>query len=991
MGDGRRATARAHEGFVRWCWAAAVLVLVLVVLLAGPLDQAAQAAISRGAIAAAGVVAALSCGWRAARSTGRRRRAWGLLSLGGVVGLLGNVYAVLVGDPETGDTAYIAALLLGVVGMALFPTVRPRGHELVRMLLDSVVVGGSVLYIAVFSVALGGDSGFEAEPALTAYALPVVDALLATLAVLVLTRSPAAERVPLGLVGIGFVLYAVADVAFALLTAEGGFSFGSPVDVGWVGGYLAIAVAARHPAASGSPITGYRTDGSPVLGTVVTFGLFLAAALARVWQSGADESVSWVANTLWVAVLVAVAVRQILVVVDNESLRGGLERRVEERTAQLRALASERERTLESVADGIYGVDSAGRVTFVNAAGARTLGAAAADLVGRDAHDSFHAPAEDGTPYPAEGCYIAEALREGLTATAEQDVYRRPDGKDVPVEVAASPLRTDGVVSGAVVVFRDISERREVERIKDEFVSVVSHELRTPLTSIRGALGLLDSGVLDRSSDQAARMVHIALTSSERLGRLVDDILDVERMDAGTAQLELVEQRLDGLVVAATEQVSIQAGDAGVVLSSGGGPELVRVDGERIVQTLTNLLSNAVKFSPRGSTVRVSARPVGDLVEVRVDDDGRGIPPDKLETVFRRFEQVDASDARERGGTGLGLAIARSIVERHGGRMWAVSDGDGHGSSFRMTLPRVVAPAPADDATSVRSAASPAPAGEDSASAPEAARVASDTRVVVVDDDPYVVDVLRAVLEARGYVVVGVTDGRAALEAVEAEHPAAIVLDLAMPGTGGAEVLRRLRHSAATAELPVVVVSGTAASDARETAALADGWLVKPVDPARLAATVRDVVRLRPHHENVLVVEDDDDLRAVLTTVLESAGLVVTPARGLAEARAALADGPEPHLVLLDLRLPDGTGHDLVADLRRRGRLHRTPLVVYSGADVGPVEREDLRLGSTVFLTKGRETPDAVLRPVLDLLDAAAGRTADSSAHRQTGPTPRTP
>ncbi|SKC69136.1 response regulator [Krasilnikoviella flava] len=972
MGDGRQATARAYSAFVRWCWAAAVAVLVLAVLLAGPMEESTRAELSRAAIAAAGVAAAASCGWRAVRSVGRRRRAWGLLSLGGVVGLLGNVYAGLVGDPETGDTAYIAALLLGVIGLALFPTVRPRGHELVRMLLDSVVVGGSILYIAVFSVALQGQR-FAAEPSLTAYALPVVDALLATLAVLVLTRSPAAERVPLGLVGIGFVLYAVADVAFALLTAGGGFSFGSPVDVGWVGGYLAIAVAARHPAASGSPVTGQRTDGSPVLGTVITFGIFLAAALVRVGQ--ANVVFPWTANVLWATVLVAVAVRQILVVVDNESLRHGLERRVEERTAQLRALASERERTLESVADGIYGVDAAGRVTFINDAGARTLGVAAADLVGSDAHATFHAPGEDGSPFPADGCYITEAVRDGLTATAEQDVYRRPDGKDVPVEVAASPLRADGVVRGAVVVFRDISERREVERIKDEFVSVVSHELRTPLTSIRGALGLLDSGVLDRSSDQAARMVHIALTSSERLGRLVDDILDVERMDAGTTQLELADHRVDGLVAAAVEQVSILADDAGVVLSSDGCPEMVRVDDERIVQTLTNLLSNAVKFSPRGSTVLVSAAPVGDLVEVRVDDQGRGIPPDKLEAVFRRFEQVDASDARERGGTGLGLAIARSIVERHGGRMWAASDGEGHGSSFRLTLPRALVPV--------------LPRRDDALGAPSDERgAAAATRVVVVDDDPYVVDVLRTVLEARGYDVVGVTDGREALEVVEQEHPAAILLDLAMPGTNGAEVLRQLRRSAATAGLPVVVVSGTSPSDARETAALADGWLVKPVDPEGLAATVRDVVRLRPHHEHVLVVEDDDDLRAVLTTVLESAGLIVTSARGLSEARDALANGAEPHLVLLDLRLPDGTGYDLVADLRRSGRLRGTPLVVYTGAEVGPGERADLRLGSTVFLTKGREAPDAVLRPVLDLLDAAAGRAVDGLAD----PTiPRTP
>ncbi|MFD6177110.1 MULTISPECIES: hybrid sensor histidine kinase/response regulator [unclassified Isoptericola] len=979
MRDARPTTAKAHRTFVRWCWAGAVAVLALTVVLAGPTDQAARAELSRTAIAVAGVVAALSCGWRAVRSTGRRRRAWGLLALGGLVGLLGNVWAVLAGDPDTGDAAYIAALLLGVIGLAFFPTVRPRGHELVRMLLDSVVVGGSVLYIAVFAVVLEGQA-FSAAPSLTAYALPVVDALLATLAVLVLTRSSAAERVPLGLVGSGFVLYAVADVAFALLTAEGGFTFGSPVDAAWVGGYLAIAVAARHPAASGSPVTGERAGGSSVLGTVVTFALFLAAALVRVGQSG--EPTPWMANALWVAVVVAVVARQILVVVDNESLRHGLERRVELRTAQLRALASERERTLESVADGIYGVDAAGRVTFVNAAGARTLGATADDLVGRDAHETFHAPADDGTPYPADRCYIAEAVRDGVTATAEQDVYRRLDGKDVPVEVTASPLRADGEVTGAVVVFRDVTERREVERIKDEFVSVVSHELRTPITSIRGALGLLDSGVLDRSSAQAGRMVRIALTSSERLGRLVDDILDVERMDAGTTPLELADHHVDALVAAAVEQMSILADEAGVVLAPEHDADVVRVDGERIVQTLVNLLSNAVKFSPRGGTVRVTAAPLGELVEVRVDDQGRGIPPDKLETVFGRFEQIDASDARERGGTGLGLAIARSIVERHGGRMWAVSDGEGHGASFRFTLPHVVAP-PVE------------PAAPDGGGA--------TTRVVVVDDDSYVVEVLREVLEERGYDVVGVTDGRAAVDVVEDEHPAAVVLDLAMPGTGGTEILRRLRRSAATAQLPVVVVSGTSPADARETAALADGWLVKPVDPDRLVETVREVIRLRPHHDRVLVVEDDDDLRQVLVTVLESGGLVVTPARGLAEARAALTGGPGPDVVVLDLRLPDGSGQDLVADLRRSGRLRHVPLVVYSGAEVGTREQDDLRLGSTVFLTKGDRAPDAVLRPVLDLLDAASGRagavpsdavpsdTVPPDVVTADPPTPRTP
>lgn len=686
---GEPAGARARSGFARWCWVAGVAVVVFVVVLAGPVDEATRELVSRSGIAAASIVAAGSCGWRAARSTGRRRRAWGMLSLGGAVGLLGNVYAAVVRDPETGDAAYIAALLLGVVGLALFPTVRPRGQELVRMLLDSVVVGGSVLYIAVFAVALRGE-GWQAPPDLAAYTLPVVDALLATLAVLVMTHSSAAERVPLVLLGSGFVLYAVADVAYAIVRGTTTFSFGSPLDVGWVGGYVAIALAARHPAASGGPVVGRRAGGSPVLGTVVTSCLFLAAALVRVTEPGGGRPSA--ANVLWAAVLVAVVVRQIVVVVDNRSLRQGLERRVEERTSQLRALASERERTLESVADGIYGVDHTGRVTFINAAAARTLDASAADLVGRDAHATFHAPAEDGTPYPPEQCYIAEAVRDGITVAAERDVYRRLDGTDVPVEVTASPLRDDEGIRGAVVVFRDVTERQEVERIKDEFVSVVSHELRTPLTSIRGALGLLDSGVLDDAPEQASRMVRIALTSSERLGRLVDDILDLERMDTGTTPLELADHRVDALVDTAVDQVSILADEAGVLLDPARSAEVVRADGERIVQALTNLLSNAVKFSPRGSTVRVTVVPLGDLVEVHVDDEGRGIPPDKLESIFRRFEQVDASDARERGGTGLGLAIASSIVERHGGRLWAVSEGEGTGSSFRFTLRRVTAP-----------------------------------------------------------------------------------------------------------------------------------------------------------------------------------------------------------------------------------------------------------------------------------------------------------
>nr|BFF16944.1 hypothetical protein GCM10025730_04650 [Promicromonospora thailandica] len=775
-----------------------------------------------------------------------------------------------------------------------------------------------------------------------------------------MTRSGTAERVPLVLAGSGFVLYAVADVAFALLSAQGDFTFGSPVDAGWAGGYVAIAVAARHPAASGSPVVDRPGPGTPVLGTVVTFLLFFAAALVRVVQAS-DQTLPWIANTLWVAVLVAVVTRQILVVVDNESLRHGLERRVQDRTAQLRSLASERERTLESVADGIYGVDTTGRVTFVNAAAAYTLGVTATDLVGHDAHATFHAPGPDGTPCPRRLLHHRSPPRRHHRHRRAGPL-RAPRRQRGPRRGHRQPLRDDDTIRGAVVVFRDVTERREVERIKDEFVSVVSHELRTPLTAIRGALTLLDSDALADSPEQSTRMIHIALTSSERLSRLVDDILDTERLEAGTTQLHLTDHPLDTLVTAAVDQVSVLADDAGITLHAARCPETVRADAERIVQTLTNLLGNAVRFSPAGSTVHVTATPVGDLVEIRVDDQGRGIPPDKLETIFRRFEQVDASDTRERGGSGLGLTIARSIVEGHGGRLWAVSDGEGTGSSFRFTLHRA--------ATHPEPTTPP----HDTAGRPGRA-----DQVIVVDDDPYVVDVLRSVLEQRGYDVVGHTDGQAALTTVRHHPPAAVVLDLAMPGTTGTEVLSDLRQSAATADVPVVILSATRPHDALETAALADDWLVKPVDPDRIAETVRDVIRRQPHHGRVLVVEDHQDLRTVVATVLRNAGLVVTTVSTVRDARAALAHGADPDVVVLDLTLPDGDGRDLVADLRRDGRLRRVPLVVYTGTEVSTGERDDLRLGSTVFLTKGRAAPDAVLRSVLDLLDAATGRGTEDS------------
>jgi len=347
---------------------------------------------------------------------------------------------------------------------------------------------------------------------------------------------------------------------------------------------------------------------------------------------------------------------------------------------------------LTSVADGIYGVDRAGRITFVNPSGAQALGVAVDELLGRDAHERFHgehAPrgdASDGDDHA--GCYVTRAVVRGQVVSGEEDTYARHGGAAFPVEVTASPVlhSNDDEPRGAVVVFRDVTQRREVERMKNEFLSVVSHELRTPLTAIRGSLGLLAGGAVGDLGPRGAAMVSVAVESSERLTRLINDLLDIERIDSGTRTMEITANDAAGLLQSAVHQIEGLAGPLGVHVTVGDASGRVLADEDQVMQTLTNLLGNAIKFSEPGGRVVAHARPREGHVLFRVEDQGRGIPADKLEEIFEPFAQVDSSDARQKGGTGLGLAICRSIVERHGGRIWAESVA-GDGSTFCFTLP----------------------------------------------------------------------------------------------------------------------------------------------------------------------------------------------------------------------------------------------------------------------------------------------------------------
>lgn len=236
---------------------------------------------------------------------------------------------------------------------------------------------------------------------------------------------------------------------------------------------------------------------------------------------------------------------------------------------------------------------------------------------------------------------------------------------------------------------QNITERQAIEQMKNEFISVVSHELRTPLTSIRGSLGLLATGIYDNKPEKARRMIEIALTDSERLCRLVNDILDLERLESGRITLVKESCDLETLLQRSAEAMQASADAAQVTLDilPIAADTQVWVAPDSIIQTLTNLISNAIKFSPPQSTITINTEPYPDWVTVLVHDQGRGIPTDKLESIFGRFQQVEAADAGQKGGTGLGLAICKTIIQQHGGRIWVDSE-IGSGSTFYFTLPR---------------------------------------------------------------------------------------------------------------------------------------------------------------------------------------------------------------------------------------------------------------------------------------------------------------
>ncbi len=493
-----------------------------------------------------------------------------------------------------------------------------------------------------------------------------------------------------------------------------------------------------------------------------------------------------------------------------------------------------------------------------------------------------------------------------------------PDGQRRQYSMNYFPRFGDAPKSDEVVGFfslgTDITELKRIDRMKTEFVSTVSHELRTPLTSIRGSLGLIAGGVAGPIPEPVRNLVGIAKSNCERLIRLINDLLDSEKIESGKMRLDLQPADVRALIqqaLTANEGFAAQH-RVKLVLQASDEPVCVRVDADRLTQVVTNLVSNAAKFSPAEGEVEVRVKRKDGRVRVEVADHGPGIPEEFRSRIFQKFSQADASDARQKSGTGLGLNISRALVEKMGGNIGFQSEA-GLGSTFFFELPEWTEPVAIESATGKPMSASP--------------------RILVCDRDPDVAKLVSMMLEKAGFQSDTVHDQTLALNRLAVEHYDAVMVDMKLAGPGGTPLLHALRTNDKTRDVPVIVISAEASSGELQLShkpLAVSAWLEKPINESHLVQSVRRAISGIPGGKPVILhVEDDLDVQQITAFIAKDLAefeFVVT----LAQARARLS-ARHFDLVLLDLALGDESGWSLFEDIDRLNP--RPPVIVFSAND----------------------------------------------------------
>ena len=546
------------------------------------------------------------------------------------------------------------------------------------------------------------------------------------------------------------------------------------------------------------------------------------------------------------------------------------------------------------------------------------------------------------------------ALEAGQTLRIDQPALL-PDGRQGWLYTLKAPFRDEsGKIVGVITYNRDITEQKRTAQLKNDFISTVSHELRTPLTSIRGSLGLIAAGVAGELPPKAANLVNIAHTNSERLVLLINDILDIEKIESGVITFKIrqmpVRQVLEQAIAASSNYMADSR--IRIVLVDDAPRAEANIDPDRLHQVMANLLSNAIKFSHTDGTVTVKLqRRDPDMLRISVVDQGAGIPEAFRSRIFGKFEQADASSTRKIGGTGLGLSIVKAIAEKLGGAVSFETE-EGKGTSFHVDLPEAH-----------RQAEKPVLVER------RARKRDSRLRVLICEDEPDVAAVIATLLDAEGFSSDVAPDIETAKALLSSRDYVALTLDIKLAGESGIKLFHDIRASPVNSDIAVIVISAVADEARRSLNGSAVGivdWLEKPVDSKRLHDALAKIVgrRIEPKPQ-ILHVEDDEGVLAVLSAGLGSS-VSITAAKTLQEARQAVARH-RFDLVILDIALPDGSGLDLLVDLPLE-----TGVIVFSAAEL------DQKLGDRVqaIMTKTRASEIDVAKLVRSMLVSTRTRPA---------------
>jgi signal transduction histidine kinase/CheY-like chemotaxis protein len=619
---------------------------------------------------------------------------------------------------------------------------------------------------------------------------------------------------------------------------------------------------------------------------------------------GAEESATYSDEDLELAVLlgrqIATSLYYSRLLATIQSQREALERehvRVQSERSRLEALIDANDAAILMVSDD--------RVAYANREMAELLGLPQEVIVGSSL-DTVNGVLARSFANPKALTTQIAALQSGGAPLRDRVEFEFPR-KLICQRTVATVRGAEGEVLGQIVVYRDVTSEAEAEASKSEFVSVVSHELRTPLTSVKTSLNLLTRGAAGEVSEGTQDLLEIALRNLDRLIRLVDDLLDLSRIESGRVVTKLEPIAVDEAAARAIDAVQAFAQEQGITIEvEESNPEtLVVADADRLQQVIVNLLSNAVKFSPSGGRVRLSWWRQSEKAVLRITDEGPGIPAGQLEGIFEKFRQLERSATRSHGGAGLGLAICRAIVEQFGGDLWAESE-EGAGSRFFVRL-RLAYGEPRVEAVAQRVPAGP-------------------KRALLLERDPDLKRLLRTQFEAEGWEVSDTARGEEVLETVGAERVDLIVAGLELEDMHGLEFLQRLRSTPASVDIPALL-SGPGGDLNQAIAYGADGWMVGDAD-----ALVSEAARLisGPRRRVILLIEDDPAVRMAVARGLRRAGFacleVASGARGVEFARQR-----PPDLLLTDMEVPEKDGLEVLREFRGDPRLADVPAIVISG------------------------------------------------------------